>query len=74
MAGGLVGVFVNRLHLKRGLGIRIIQFLAVAFILPTIVILSLEGVLESQASATLLGTIIGYVLSGIGKDEPSTSD
>ena len=69
MVAGLVGIFIERLITKRGIGVRVIQFLAVTLIIPAILILSLEGVLEAQASATLLGTIVGYVLSGIGKDE-----
>ena len=37
--------------------------------LPVIGILALEQRLSSEAVATLLGTVVGYVLSGIGKDE-----
>ncbi len=69
MVAGLIGIFIERIITKRGIGVRVIQFLAVTLIIPAILILSLEGVLEAQASATLFGTIVGYVLSGIGKDE-----
>lgn len=69
MVAGLIGIFIERLITKRGIGVRVIQFLAVTLIIPSILILSLEGILEAQASATLFGTIVGYVLSGIGKDE-----
>jgi hypothetical protein len=65
---GLLGVFYDRIKTKKGIGVRVIQFLAVVFIIPTIIILALEGAL-SEVSAALIGTIIGYVLSGIGKDE-----
>jgi hypothetical protein len=54
---------------KKGIGVRAIQFLAVVLLIPSIVVLSLVGKLEGQATATLLGTIVGYVLSAIGKDE-----
>ena len=73
MVAGLVGIFIERLKTKRGIGVRVIQFLAVTLIIPVIMILSLEGVLEPQATATLIGTIVGYVLSGIGKDEVTKS-
>ena len=63
MGAGLVALFLNRLQLKRGItGIRSIQFLAVVFVLPITVILSLEGKLDSEAVAFLLGAIVGYVL------------
>jgi hypothetical protein len=69
MLVGLVGILHNRLKLDKGIGVRAIQFLAVVEVLPAIVILSLEGILEGQTTGTLLGAVIGYVLSGIGKDE-----
>ena len=66
--GGVVwDRFIKR---RRGIGVRVIQFLAVAFLLPGIIILGLEQILGSQAVATLFGTVAGYTLSGIGKDEP----
>lgn len=55
----------------KGIGARVIQLFAVVVLIPSIVLLSLAGKLEGQATATLLGTIVGYVLSGIGKDEPT---
>jgi len=60
---GLVVLFTNRWHLKRGIvGIRSIQFLAVAFVLPMTVLLSKEGKLDSQAVAFIFGTVLGYVV------------
>ena len=65
----LCGVLYERYKKNKGIGVRVIQFLAIAMLLPAIVILSLEGSLDTQTTATLLGAIVGYVLSGIGKDE-----
>ena len=45
---------------------RVIQFLTIVFIVPAILILALEEILDKQATATLIGAITGYVLSGIG--------
>jgi hypothetical protein len=39
--------------------------------MPIILILALEDVLGNQTTAALIGAIVGYVLSGIGKDEPT---
>ena len=55
MGGGLFVVHSNRRMLRRGIGVRVIQFLAVAFLLPAIVILSLEGKLGNESTGTLLG-------------------
>ena len=69
MLGGVVGIFWERIRGDRGIGVRIIQFLTVILLIPTLLILALEGLLEQQTVATLLGAVVGYILSGIGKDE-----
>lgn len=69
MLVGLIGGFWNRHRLHKGIGVRFIQFLGVVFVVPVIVILTLEQRLGTDPTATLLGTIVGYLLSGIGKDE-----
>lgn len=48
-----------------GFGARIIQITCVALIIPTIVILSLENIIKGETVATIIGDLIGYVLSGI---------
>lgn len=70
MLGGLWGIFSERKRTGRGIGVRIIQFATVVLVLPTILILALQGVLETQTTAALIGAVVGYILSGIGKDEP----
>jgi hypothetical protein len=72
MALGIIAVFANRWRVKNkdwnyvGFSIRSIQFLAVTFVIPTIVILALSGQLDKPTLGTLLGTVVGYVLSGLG--------
>jgi len=70
---GVIGILVERNRTKRGIGVRVIQFSTVLLVLPAILILALEGVLENQTTSALIGTIVGYVLSGIGKDEKNNS-
>lgn len=70
MIGSIIGIFIDRWRTKRGIGVRVIQFVAVTLVLPIVLILALEGVLSGETTATLLGTVVGYILSGIGKDEP----
>ncbi len=69
MIFGLIGIFYERIKFQKGIGVRIIQFLAVVLLLPIILILAMEKILDNQTTATLIGAIVGYILSGIGKDE-----
>lgn len=69
MIGGTIGIFVDRWRTKRGIGVRVIQFLAVVMLLPIVFILALRGILSDASVGTLLGAVAGYILSGIGKDE-----
>lgn len=55
-----------------------VQFIAVVFLLPVIVVLALEKVLDGMTVGTLIGAFTGYLLAGArdgradrdrGKDE-----
>src|SRR5438132_154604 len=70
MVIGLLAVFINRWKTDKGLGARAIQLLAVIFVIPAILILALEKFLTAETVATLFGTLIGYLLSGIGRFKP----
>jgi hypothetical protein len=63
-------LLVERLIADRGLGARAIQFLAVAMLIPTILVLAIEKVIESATVGTLIGALTGYLLSGIGDYRP----
>jgi hypothetical protein len=56
---------------KGGLGARVIQLAAVIMLFPTIVILGLEKILDGATLGTLIGGLVGYVLSGVGDYQPS---
>lgn len=64
MAIGVLAILLSRV--KRGIGIRVVQFAAVILMLPTILILALEDVLSTEVTGTLLGAIAGYILSSVG--------
>ena len=72
MVLGLIALFINRWQLKKGLGARIIQFTGVLLVVPLIGILALEGVLEAQTTGTVIGALLGYLLSGISNYDSST--
>jgi hypothetical protein len=57
----------NEVQKYPALGARTVQFVGVTMALPLILILGLEGKLESSAIAALLGAFFGYVLSHVGR-------
>lgn len=69
---GVLGVFIERVRAKRRVGVWVIQFLAVTLALPSILLLALEDVLSGQTTAALIGVIVGYILSGIGRNGADT--
>ena len=71
MALGPILLWIERLHSGRGIGARAIQFCAVVMIIPVILILSLVDILSKETSATLIGALTGYLLSGVGSFDPS---
>ena len=62
---GFGGFMWHRVKTGKAIGARAIQFVAVIFLLPVIMILGLEKSLDVQTLGTLIGGITGYLLSGI---------
>jgi hypothetical protein len=69
MLGGIGGISYGVFKGTIALSVRILQFLAIAFIVPAVLILSLERSIGSESTAALYGTIVGYVLAGGLKSE-----
>jgi len=69
MVGGVGGIFYGVFKGTITLSFRTIQFLAIAFVVPAILILSMERTIGNEATAALIGMIVGYALSGIGRSE-----
>jgi len=65
----ILGVFLQRIISKQGIGERIIQLTCMVMLICAIVILSMEDVLKNETVATLLGAIGGYVLASLGKKD-----
>lgn len=53
-----------------GIGVRLLQLVALLVIVPVIGILALEGVLSGEGAGTLLGAVVGYALGGISAPVP----
>lgn len=64
MAGGLGGLFYLITKQNAVIGTRAIQFLAIVFVLPLLLILGVTNILGRET----IGTVIGYVLSGFSKE------
>lgn len=70
-----IGFMWHRITTKRAIGARAIQFMAVVLLIPAIIVLALEKVLDGQTVGTLIGGLTGYLLSGIANyDRPGGSD
>lgn len=72
MVVGIIGVLWTRRDGK-GMGLRVIQFTALVTVLPIILILALEKMISTDVIGTLLGAIVGYVLSGISAESKADS-
>jgi drug/metabolite transporter (DMT)-like permease len=68
MAGGLGGFYYLMSKQKLALDAKAIQFLALIFILPLLLVLGLFNVLGRETIGTVIGVVVGYVLSGFGRD------
>ena len=73
MLGSVTAVFLLVWHQQsfdkgRTIEPRHIQFVSVCLIVPTILILGLVQWLSKETTATLLGGLTGYLLSGLGKE------
>ncbi len=68
MAGGIGGIIYARTRQKKSFGKRVIQMSAVVLLIPVILIMGLEQVLKGETIGTLIGGLIGYLLSGINED------
>lgn len=68
MAGGLAGLFYLIIKQNAVIGTKAIQFLAIVFVLPLLLVLGVTNVLRTETIGTVIGTVVGYVLSGFAKD------
>jgi len=70
---GLFGIFHNRLKGNQSsIGARVTQFSTVILAVPAIIIVAALGVIQGETIAALLGSLLGYVLSGVGEYQPKS--
>jgi hypothetical protein len=68
MAGGLAGIYYLAVKQNASIGRTAIQFLAVVFVLPVLLILGLAGVLRAETIGPLIGVMVGFVLTAFSGD------
>lgn len=71
---GFGAIMAQRIILKKSIGARIIQLSAVVMLIPVILILGLEKIFEGATLGTLIGGIVGYLLSGISEYDKGRGD
>lgn len=66
-----IGFLLHRTFSKKqsgdnfGIGVRSIQFISVGMLLPAVVLLSFEKLIDGCTVAALVGSLVGYLFSGI---------
>ncbi|BDW94092.1 hypothetical protein MACH07_29240 [Flagellimonas marinaquae] len=60
---GTLGVVFNRIYLKRGIGFRTIQALAILVVFPFLIILNVMEILPISTTAVVAGSLFGYAFS-----------
>jgi hypothetical protein len=63
----MICLFINRWHSGKSLGVRAIQTLAVTMLMPTIIVLAMERIIDGAAVAALIGGAIGYLFAHISE-------
>ena len=63
----IAGVIAERIISKRGFGVRSIQFVAIGMVPPLLMVLALEEGVDKGAIFALLGALVGYLFSNLGK-------
>ena len=61
----IIAIVVNRICTKKGIGVRVVQFVAAGTLLPGIVILASMGKIGGETTAALIGTFVGYLFANI---------
>ncbi len=68
MAGGLYGIYTLIIKQNAVIGTKTIQFIAILFVLPVLVILGVTGILRAESIGPIIGVIVGFVFSNFAKE------
>lgn len=60
-------VIIERIISKKGIGVRTIQFVAVATITPALTLLAMNNLIRGETVAAIFAGLTGYLLGSISK-------
>lgn len=63
---------LQRIISGKGIGVRAIQFVAVATVVPAVVVLAMQGLMQGETVAAILSGLIGYLLGNVSKFDDRT--
>ena len=69
MIGGAGGILYGVMKGTLAFSGRTIQFAALAVVLPTMIVLALEGRMGSEATTGIVGVVVGFALSSMTRQE-----
>jgi len=69
----LIVICINRCVVKKSIGVRVVQFLAVSIFLPTVFFLAMADKIQGESLGTLLGAVAGYLFANIADFKNSNS-
>jgi hypothetical protein len=64
---GTSGGVWNRIMIKRGIGLRFVQFLGVTVLVPIFALLSLESRISEEMTGAIAAAAVGGVLAGFAR-------
>lgn len=67
LPAAVIGLLIERIKTGKGIGVRAIQFLGIAMLVPATIILALEKAIDGGVVGTLLGATAGYLFSNISE-------
>lgn len=60
MVLGTLGAVANRLYTGKGIGYRVLQWLGIVILPPTVLILALEKMLTPETLGAVVGALVGF--------------
>lgn len=74
MLAVIVGVLIERVVIKRGIGVRSIQFVAIGMLPPLLLVLALEEKSDKSAIFAVIGALVGYIFANIANHDARNAE
>lgn len=63
MALGTIGLIINRVVTRKGIGYRAMQWLIVVILPPTVIVLAAESFISTEIAGAVVMALVGYAVS-----------